>query len=244
MPVFLSLLIFFSITTHATVFMKQTVAEQVQDADGIVLGHYLKSKTVELEDGSLATQVIIKMTQEMGMQSDFLKMDEIIVHYPGGTKDGRTVRVDGVPRFVEGEKVAIMIKNTEDRYWGMNLGMGAFKIIKYGKENILVNTVFPEDKKIGQISLEEFETTVRKVKGTDLRFVYSPIEIPSTSSSNSERKPASVEKEEMGKNRTIASEAEELQNQENKSAIEMGWFVAILALLGGYYQLKRKGNNH
>jgi len=130
-PVFLSFFILFSVATHATVFLKQSVPEQLQEADGVVVGHFLRSKTVELEDGRLATQMIFKMNQEMGMESQLIKMDEIIVHYPGGTKDGVSVFVDGVPKFVLGEKVTILIMNGEYRYWGLNLGMRIFTIIKY-----------------------------------------------------------------------------------------------------------------
>lgn len=244
MPVFLSFLIFFSVATHATVFLKQSVSEQLHEADGVVVGHYLRSKTIELEDGRLATQMIFKMNQELGMQSDLIKMDEIIVHYPGGTKDGMSVFVDGVPKFIQGEKVTILIKNSEDRYWGLNLGMGAFRIVKYGDDSVLVNTVFPEDKKIGQIKFNEFEKILENVKGTGLRFVYSPIEIPHDPEKTAVRSPASVDGVQVGKNRTIASTGKELENQESKSVLEMGWLALALALLGGYYQLKRRGNNH
>src|SRR5690606_2692835 len=102
----------------------------------------------------------------------------------------------------------------------------------------------PEDKKVGQINFNEFEKTVEQVKGTGLKFVYSPIEIPHDSSKPAQRSPASVEESQIGKNRTIASEGKELENQENKSALEMGWLALALALLGGYYKLRRRGNTH
>lgn len=117
----------FSLGAIATTFRIQPIENQIKEADGLFQGNFLRKKTIALEDGRLATQMIFKMSKEVGLQSDFFGMDEVIVHYPGGTLNGITSQVDGVPEFVSGEKVVLFIRNVDNRYWGLNLGYGSFK---------------------------------------------------------------------------------------------------------------------
>ena len=71
-------------------------------------------------------------------------MDEVIVHYPGGKLNDKHMKVEGVPEFTPGEKVLLFIKSVNNRYWGMNLGFGSFRVINYGKEIILVNYILTQ----------------------------------------------------------------------------------------------------
>lgn len=221
----------------ATVFRPQPVEVQIKEADGVVLGHFLKSKVVQLENGSVATQMIFKMKKEYGMQSDLFGMDEIIVHYPGGKLKDKTVHVSGVPTFIPGENVALLIKSREDRYWGLNLGMGTFKIINYGNEKMVVNSLFPEDRRMSQLKLEDFEKTVKLVKKEGLRVVLSP-EYPSESDAVAPKRiPASTTE---GQNRAIASKIEKGENEEKGPIINNLWLILLLAGLGGWFRLARQ----
>jgi len=229
-----------SLPAGATVFQMQSMDEQISDADGIIMGHYLRSKSVQLEDGSLATQMIFKMNKEVGMQSELFGLDEIIIHYPGGTMGDQTVKVEGVPNFISGEKVVIMVKSSHDRFWGMNLGFGTFKVINYGKERMVVNTLFPNDRRVGQVNLEQFEKNVKRIKGSGLKVVRAP-EYP-TEKHAVERLPAS-EIEEEGKNRAIASIDEAEENITGRPVFNTAWLVFILAILGGLFRLNRQKDN-
>jgi hypothetical protein len=211
----------------------QPVDQQIKEADGIVIGHYLKSRPIQLDDGSIATQMIFKMNSEFGMQSELFGMDEVIIHYPGGKLGEQNVKVEGVPQFIPGEKVVLMVKSSSDRYWGMNLGFGTFKVINYGKEKMVVNTLFPDDRRVGQIRLEEFERKVKQIKGSNLKVVMAPVyEHPA----EAERSPASLE----GQNRSLASETEEVDNQEHEPRRGVFWLVFFLGVMGGLFRFTRQ----
>lgn len=226
-----------SLPIGATVFQPQPVEQQIKESDGIMIGHYLKSKSVKLDDGSVATQMIFKMNKEYGLQSDLFGMDEVIVHYPGGKMDGMEVRVDGVPKFVPGEHVVLMIKSMQDRYWGMNLGFGTFKVVNYGNETMIINTIFPEDRKVGQVKLADFEKIVRTIKGSGLKVVMAPTYPTEPVDEHIIRAPASVDE---GKNRSIASKTEQVENIENQPHLSVFWLVAFLAVFGGVFRLMRQ----
>lgn len=222
----------FSLSSWSTTFALQPIDQQIKEADGIVIGHFLSSKSISLENGSLATQMIFKVQQEWGMQSDLFGLDEVIVHYPGGKLKGKHVQVQGVPRFVVGEKVALFTRNVENRYWGHNLGFGTFKIVNYGNETMLVNTLFPEDARVGQVKLNAFEFKIKQIKGSGLKIVRQ--ELPSAVTG--ERVPASLLE---GKKRSIASKIDQEDNREDQSGLSVYWLMAVLALAGGMSRLFR-----
>lgn len=232
--IFIFILLVGPFSILATTFKPVTVDEELMEADGVIIGHFLRSKSVELENGRLATQMIFKMNKEWGMQSDLFGMEEVIVHYPGGKKGGRTTVVEGVPQFVMGEKIALLTKNVNNRYWGLNLGLGAFKIINYGNETLLINSLFPLDTKISQIKIYDFELKVKKLKGSSLKVVISK---EFEMRSGQDRKPSSVD---MGKKRSVASKFKEEENINDQSSIGISWLVALLAITGGLSRLMRQ----
>jgi hypothetical protein len=227
----------FSFSLGATTFQLQDVKQQLKAADGVMMGNFLKSKGVVLENGSIATQMIFKMNREYGLQSDLFGMDEVIVHYPGGRVGDRFTQVDGVPQFVSGEKVALMIKNVNNRYWGLNLGMGTYKVINYGKEVMLINSLFPDNPQIGQIRLDEFEKSIKFIKGTGLKTVYMN-DYPSEVDKDQRRMPASLVEE--GKKRSIASKSEQVENEGADVGLQTYWLIGVLAFLGGLFRFMRQ----
>jgi len=224
---------FMSLTLSAATFKVQSIAEQVQESEGIIIGHFLKKKSIKLENGMLATQMIFKMNKEFGLQSELFGQDEVIIHYPGGQVEDENVRIEGVPEFMSGEKVVLLIKSIDSRYWGLNLGLGTFKLINFGKETLLINTLFPSDVRVSQMRLEDFEKTIKKIKGHNLKVVDIPYEpIPEL-----DRMPASVVE---GKNRTLASKVEERENSSNMPSLSTFWLVVTFALLGGLFRFFRQ----
>ena len=223
----LLLFLLFIQSVSATSFRPQPIEQQIKESDGLFLGHYLKKKTVKLENGSLATQMYFKMTKEVGLQSEFFGLDEIIVHYPGGKLGDQHSHVEGTPKFVAGEKVVLFIKNINQRYWGMNLGFGSFKMVNFGKETVLVNTIFPDLPKIGQVKWGDFELAVKSIKGLNLRTIDSFEReqiVPN-------RLPASE-----GQNRSLASVSEEAQNNHEAPILNIFWLVVILGIAGGIFR--------
>lgn len=221
------LILLISLSGWATTFAPQTVDQQIKEADGVVIGHYLRSRSVVLESGRVATQMIFKVQREWGLQSDLFGLDEVIVHYPGGKKGNLHVQVQGVPSFVMGERIALFTKSVENRYWGLNLGFGTFKIINYGKETMLVNTLFPHDGRIGQVRLEAFEAKVKAIKGSGLKVVKQDL----PADPRGIRSPASLVDDR--KKRAIASAADRNDNREDQSGLGIYWLIALLAFAGG-----------
>lgn len=236
---YIILLNFLIFSAYGTVFNLQPIEQQIKKSDGVFQGHYLSSKTIRLEDGKLATQMIFKMNREQGLQSDFFGMDEVIVHYPGGSLEGQTVRVDGVPKFTEGEKVVLFIKSVQNRYWGMNLGFGSFKVVNYGNEVMLMNYIHPHHPQIGQVKLQYFEQSLKKIKGSGLKTVHLP-EYPSENDKEKvNRMPSSISEE--GQNRAIASKTEQSDNREgDQASTNIYWLMAALGFLGGVFRLSRQ----
>lgn len=226
-----------SFSVQATTFRPQPINQQIQESDGLFQGNYLRSKTVELEDGALATQMFFKMTKEVGLQSDFFGMDEVIVHYPGGKLNDKHMKVEGVPTFTPGEKVLLFIKSVNNRYWGMNLGFGSFRVINYGKEIVLVNYIFPEHPQFGQVSFGHFEREVKRIKGSSLKVVQSTEYPTQLDQSEMQRIPASVSE---GQNRTVASKTEELDNQDGQSTLNVFWLIMALGLIGGMFRMNNR----
>lgn len=224
-----------SLPVFATTFEIQQVDQQLRHADGIVIGHYLKKKYVQLEDGSVATQMVFRMQKELGLQSDLLGMDEVFIHYPGGKWKDRIVEVQGLSDFIPGEQVVIFTRSIENRYWGLNLGMGTYKVVRYGKDAIMVNSLFPDDPKMGQLKLEEFEKTVRIVKGSSLKVV-SLQQYP-TERESEVRKPAS---QAEGKNRTVAGGSEAGENNTAETGFHPMWLLAFLGFMGSCFRLARQ----
>lgn len=223
---------------YATVFQMQPVEQQIKEADGIIVGHFLRSRPIRLDDGSIATQMIFKMNKEIGMQSEFFGMDEIIVHYPGGQMGEEVMKVSGVPSFVSGEKLVIMIKSYQDRFWGMNLGFGSFKVINYGNEKLIVNTIFPNDRRVSQMKMEDFERTVRIIKGSRMKVVHNPSAPGLDDQNTQDRLPAALDEE--GKNRAIASKTDQVENGEAAKGIKPFWLLLFLAAVGTLFRLNRQ----
>lgn len=224
-----------SLPVFATTFRIQKVDQQLRQADGVFIGHYLKKSYIQLEDGNIATQMVFKMKKEVGLQSELLGMDEVLIHYPGGKWKDKTVEIQGLPDFIPGEQVVIFTRSIQNRYWGLNLGMGTYKIVKYGSEPMMINTLFPHDPQMGQVKLEEFEKTVRIVKGRYLKVVSAqqyPIERVQES-----RIPASVRE---AKNRTVAGGSEEGENRPAETGFHPMWLLTFLAILGSCFRLARQ----
>lgn len=219
----------------ATTFQVQPVDKQIKHSDGVFIGHFLKKKYVELEDGRIATQMVFKMKKEIGLQSELLGMDEVLIHYPGGKWKDKVVVVDGLPEFIPGEHVVIFTKSVKNRYWGLNLGMGTYKVVRYGKDPMMVNTIFPHEPNMGQIKLDEFEKKVREIKGGSMKVVtvqQYPIE-----RDRDDRQPASNPE---GKNRTVAGGSEPEENKAAENGFHPMWLLAFLGVLGASFRLARQ----
>jgi hypothetical protein len=232
-PIFFAIL--FSLTSiWATVFSIQPIERQLKEADAIIEGFFLGEQTVELENGKLATKMTFKINKEWGLKSHLFEMDEVFIHYPGGKLGDRQVMFQGVPNFVTGERVVILAKNLDNRFWGLNLGLGSFKVVSFNHIPVLMNSLFPGDRRVSQISLDDFETTVREIKSESPK---SPRLDHIETDSQLGRIPASIERE---KSRTLASTRHSRENNEDQSNLGIFWLIALFAILGGVTKIIRE----
>lgn len=218
-----------SLPVYATTFTRVSVEEQLDEADGIFIGHFLEQKSLVVEDGSIATQMTFRLSKEYGLDSQLFGLEEIFVHYPGGTWEGESLVVEGVPQFNSGERVVILAKNIDNRLWGLNLALGSYRVINYGNETLLVNGVFPNDPKVSQIKVSDFEHKVKRIKGLNLKVV--------------KRHELEKVQQNQGKNRSIASIAGPEENDlEESSRSETFWPLVCLAVVGaiGSYRVKKR----
>ena len=218
-----------SLPVYATTFTRVSVEEQLDEADGIFIGHFLEQKSLVVEDGSIATQMTFRLSKEYGLDSQLFGLEEIFVHYPGGTWEGESLVVEGVPQFNSGERVVILAKNIDNRLWGLNLALGSYRVINYGNETLLVNGVFPNDPKVSQIKVSDFEHKVKRIKGLNLKVV--------------KRHELEKVQQNQGKNRSIASIAGPEENDlEESSRSETFWPLICLAVVGaiGSYRVKKR----
>lgn len=227
---FLGLILSYS--TFGTTFRVQGLEQQLNEAHGVLVGHYLREQSVRLENGRIATQKIFQVEREFGLQSDLLGMKEVIIHYPGGQVGDEHVVIQGVPKFIPGEKVVILTKSHNNRFWGLNLGMGTFRVINYGEKDIMVNSLFPNHPKLGQYPLSELDPLIREIKRSELKIVLQKVYPVENMALSPERSPASTSERKI---RSIASEADE---GDNNSAGSLGtfWLLALLAFLGVSYR--------
>jgi len=229
--------ILFSWFSVATTFVVQSVEDQLRESDAILEGHFLSQEGVELEDGSVATQMIFKVKNEYGINIQSGEFDEIIIHFPGGQTNQKRVLVHGVPEFVVGERVVILAKNHAGRLWGQNLGLGSFKVVNFNSQPTLINSIFPSDKRVSQFTLEEFESKVKQIKHSNLKTV----KMLDTIVQPSKRAPASTSKSKI---RSIAATSNQGENEEEQSNLGIFWLIALFAFAGGINKLMKTRRAH
>ncbi len=213
----------------ATTFQPVPLDKMLAPADAILLGDFLTSKTVELEDGSLATEARFKIEKELGLDAEDFGLSEIKVFYPGGKLGTRTTQVEGVPSFVPGEKNVVLLSLQEDgRLWVQGLAMGTFKVVRLGRKTMLINSVFPAHPEISRQEMGKFLRKVSDIKGKSLKEIHSDKYVLESQKDRS-RQVASVAK---GNSRSIASAADGIENKTEPNVMNSFWLIMIFGFLG------------
>jgi hypothetical protein len=101
---------------------------------------------------------------------------------------------------------------------------------------MIVNTLFPEDRRVGQMKYEDFEKTVKQIRGGSLKAVTSQLYPSEIDNPAQARSPASSSE---GKNRAIASQSDQVENGMSHGVSTL-WLVSILAMMGGIFRFLRQ----
>lgn len=215
-------------TGHATTFQPLPLEKLIQPADAIMLGDHLTSKSVELEDGTLATEARFKIDQELGLDAEEFGLSEVKVYFPGGKVPGRSMVIDGAPSFVPGEKNVIFLSQQPDgRLWIQGLAMGTFKVVRVGKQTLLINPVFPSHPELSRLDMAKFLRRVSEVKQRSLKEVHSDKYVREL-----QKDTARTVALAQGNSRSIASTAETSENVSEPNVMSSFWLVLILGCLG------------
>src|ERR1700752_1752390 len=95
--------------SSAATFVVPTDRDMVRRSDAIVVGWALKSDSRLTADGGIET--VTPLVVDEVIKGSFLP-ETIDIYEPGGTVDGRSELIAGVPKFGEGERVLVFLKQT------------------------------------------------------------------------------------------------------------------------------------
>lgn len=216
--------------TWATSFQPVPIEKMIQPADAIMIGDFLNSKSVELEDGTIATEARFKIEKETGLDAEEFGLSEIKVYYPGGKIGRKHVAVEGVPEFVSGEKNVLFLNQLEDgRLWIQGLAMGTFKVVKIGQSTLLINSVFPSNPELSRIEMSKFLRKVSSTKSQGLKEIHSDKYMHELQKDRTR----TVSVEQTGNSRSIASKGGERENKNEPNLMNSFWLIILLGALGG-----------
>ncbi|MFP5491271.1 MAG: hypothetical protein ACLGG0_07200 [Bacteriovoracia bacterium] len=221
----------------ATTFQPVPLDKLIAPADAIMLGDFLQSKSVELEDGMIVTEARFKIDKEIGLDAEDFGLTEVKVYYPGGKLKERSSFIEGTPSFVPGEKNVLLLTQGQDgRLWVQGLAMGTFKVVRIGKQTVLINPVFPSHPELSRIEMSKFMRKVSSIKEKPLKEIYSDKYIRE----NEKDRTRTVATEE-GNSRSIASNSDKRENTKEPNLMNSFWLLMILGFLGAFAGWWRRG---
>ena len=218
------LLSFSSLTSFGTTFVPVPIKDQIKESSAIVQGEIINFESEEEESGKIVTKVFIRADKWVDTKPE---AGHLTFYVPGGQVGDRIYQVEGSPKFSIGEKVVLFLKEHNNKLWIQNLALGKYMIRKYGRENILVNSVFPEHPKIGQIPLSTFQNLTQRIKNTKFKIRFK------------DKYEIHAEKKSLKRvGRKIASV--ETTNKESSNQLNTFWILVSLGLLCGIVTYIRK----
>jgi hypothetical protein len=215
----------------AASFQAVSLEKLLNSSDVIVVGDFLRSKSVIMEDGLVATEALFKVEKESGLDAEDFGLSEIKVYYPGGVGANVGTRVEGAPEFVAGEKNIVLLKQHDDgRLWVQSMALGTFKLVKIGTKTLAVNSVFPHHSELSNLEFHQFQKTVNKLKSKPLKDVLSDKYFSELKKSQSRHYSSSSTV--SGNSRAIASKPVLSDNNQESQTLGHVWLLGILALMG------------
>lgn len=212
----------------ATTFEPIPLEKLAQSADAVVIGDFLNSKTIVLEDGLVATEALFKIEKELGVDAEEFGLTEVKVYFPGGVTDKSGLKVEGAPQFVPGEKRALLLtQHTDSRLWIQGMALGTFKVLKIGNKTLVVNSVFPSYSELSNIEISLFQRKISVVKDRPFKEVF----VDKYYNEFKKSKTRFVSQKD-GNSRSIASNLDTPENNSNSQTMSSFWLLALLGVLG------------
>jgi hypothetical protein len=216
----------------ATTFIPVPIKRQIADSTGIVEGEVFSSEAIIDDSGKIVTKVFIRADKWIGVKplGEYLE-----VYYPGGQVGDKVQTVHGSPKFGSGERVVLLLKNDQEKNWIQNLALGKFMVKKYGKTDIIINSIFPKHPKVGQMTLDSFLSLASRIKGKKFKERFK------------DKYELQVEKENKNfsskkAGRAIAS-VKTLEEKELENQISTLWILVLFGILGSIFTISRRKNS-
>ncbi len=225
--VFTNLLL--SSEAQATTFQPVELEKMLQTSDAVVVGDFLESRSVQLEDGTLATESRFRIDRESGLEAQDHGFADVLVYHPGGAIAESAQFVAGAPRFVTGEKNILLLKALPDgRLWVQGLALGTFKVVQIGPRLMAINPVFPTHHGLS-LPLDVFQRRVAEVKGRSMSAVISDKYVLELAKERAWLPP--IERS-GGNSRSVASTWAGSDNSQEPNVLDSFWLIAMLSSLG------------
>ncbi len=212
-------------TLLSATFIPLSMEKQLEHSSSVIQGIYRSSTYKKLANGDVVTLASFEIEKMSGMSnSQIHAYQDFKVMIPGGEWDGLTYFVTGTPKFREGERVVLLLQETEQGYTINNLALGKYSLAMVDDQLSLVSDIFPNHPTLGQISIKDFETYLQARFGAGLADFTVKNQVNTKVSDNSSDKQMMAEE-----GRTPASIAEE-----KASSFSPLLLVLILGALGAY----------
>jgi hypothetical protein len=115
------------------------LSELVEQSDRIVVGKVLLAESFQREDGTIATLYRIAVERELRTDAPSEREEpEVIVQVMGGEIGNLGMRVEGEPRFVEGERAVIFMREGSNlAFRPVGMAQGVMRIrMEEGNETV------------------------------------------------------------------------------------------------------------
>lgn len=214
--------------SFGTTYVPVSIKKQIVESDAIVKGEVISTNSEEAENGRFVTNVFIRADKWIGVNpSD----NHLNVYIPGGQVGDVVQTVHGAPKFKTGEKVVLMLKEKNESHWVQNLAMGKFMIKRYGHSEVIINSVFPNLPKVGQMPLDNFYELVSSIKNKKFKERFKDkYEIEAQKATYAPS---------VNRGRAIASVKEEREEK-----LSIGWLLVLLGIMGGAFTFIRRKQNY
>jgi len=218
----------------ATIFVPIPLEDQFKEADSVIHGIFKGSVSKKLPNEEIVTENTFKLLSKSGLDAGHIINEESFkVLTPGGVWQGLVYHIEGTPTFTKGEKVILLLQKGKYGFEVYGLGVGKYNIKVVDRRTIIYSSIFPNHKKLGNITVEDFNILLNKVYGEPLQrlkgkhYVYKKDEV--------KRDIASIKEVDQGL-RTLGTE----KGEEDGGSAPLGGILSfILMIVGIVYFLNK-----
>ena len=220
----------------ATLLKPLSIEEHLTNSSAVIHGHY-KEKLGSKKDsttGFIFTEHSLDLIATAGLNEREIPDHKFVTH--GGEYEGITQEIEGSPTFNKGEEVVLLLRKTRSGYVVNNLSLGKYEVTSRDGRKILVNSAFPGNDTLSNISLDQFNGYVQGRFGHELAEIKKTVFHHSNSTDKSEIKKEKSSRESPSS--THETQERELASFSSKSPVLI--LVAISVVLGLLFYWRRK----